>query len=233
MALTMLPDITGEEYYNIFCDASIKTFEDGVTIGCAGAIGMHGNKKDMWRYQIVPATTNNNSEITAMFLAVELALVARQFYKNINVFSDSKICVFGIRHWYEGWLRNMDENGVLYGSNGAPVANQEIFKDVMRFVLQNELKFNLYHQKGHVTNTKESMANALSVFRVSNKMDISEQNLRYITKGNIEVDKTTKEHLKLINSSNGYRTPINRVFNSIVTYDDVPKYSRLVGGGKI
>ena len=228
-----LPNIMAPDNYNIFCDASIKTFPDGITVGCAGAIGMHQNKLNMWEYRIIPCTTNNNSEISAVFIALEMAKTASNFYKIINIFSDSKICVFGMRHWYEGWLKAADKNGVLYNSSGEPVANQEIFKDAMRFILDNNLKINIYHQNGHVYNSASSLKRAKEVFITSNKLDITDDQLKYISRGNDKVDSTTRSHLDFIKSSTGYSKPLIRPFRSIVTYDDVAKYRLLVGGGTI
>ena len=225
-----LPNLIGDDILNIFCDASIKTFPDGITIGCPGSIAFLGYEVVDWGYLILPSTTNNNSEITAIRLALEMALKHRSKYKTINIFSDSKICVYGVKYWFEGWFANIDDNGVLYSTSGVPVANQEIFKEIMKLIIVTKLQVNLYHQKGHVVETDKSLVFARHVFEESNRITLSMDQLKYISAGNDKVDKDTKYQLDLIISSLGYETPLIHPFDYQFTGDELDEYADLMKG---
>ena len=225
-----LPNLMSDDILNIFCDASIKTFPNGITIGCPGAIGYVKNKPTVWRYVILPATTNNNSEITAIRMALELANDSKNFYKTVNIFSDSKICVYGLKYWFEGWFANIDENGVLYSTSGVPVANQEIIKSIIRFIVDTKLDINLYHQKGHVLGTQLSLDNAKRVFEESNRLTLTLDQLKYISAGNTFIDESTKHYLSVIESSAGYETPLVQPFERMFTGEELDQYADLMKG---
>ena len=228
--MNQLQNIIADDVLNIFCDAYIKTFPDGITIGCPGAVGYCGKKIICWNYDILPNTTNNNSEITAIYMAVIMAQWHSQFYREINIFSDSKICVYGVKHWYQSWFQNVGPDGTLYSSTGAPVANQEVFKDIIRYMVMNNVRVNIYHQKGHVTSTAASLNAAMKVFEDSNKLHITPEQLRYICKGNDYIDLTTKDRLDRIKTSFGYGIRPDRVFESVINQEDLVKYTNLIRG---
>lgn len=229
--MNQLQNIFTEDVLNIFCDASIKKFSDGVTVGCPGAIGISGNRKVCWKFQLLPDTTNNNSEITALFFAIMLANEHKHLFREINIFADSKICVYGVKTWYQSWFENIAPDGTLYSSSGTPVANQEVFKDIIRYMVMNNVHVNIYHQKGHVTSTVKSLVNAIKVFEESNGITISPEQAKYICKYNDEIDIKTGMWLERIHSSRGYATRPTRVFEPIITADDLNKYTHLIKGG--
>ena len=167
-------DIFNPETLNIFTDASIKTLKDtGETLGCPGAVCV-GTNEDGSTYIIDEAyyieryATNNSSEIKAISLGVSKALQYRNNFKQINLFSDSMICIHGLREWLYNWL-NCIYNGVMYSSSGKPVANQQTFASILNTIVANNLYINLYHQKGHVSViNNNSLENAASVFKRTN-----------------------------------------------------------------
>lgn len=167
-------DIFNPETLNIFTDASIKTLKDtGETLGCPGAICV-GTREDGSTYIIDEAyyieryATNNSSEIKAVSLGVSKALQYRNNFKQINLFSDSMICIHGLREWLYNWL-NCIYDGIMYSSSGKPVANQQTFSSILNTIVMNNLRINLYHQKGHVSIiNNSSLENAAKVFMKTN-----------------------------------------------------------------
>lgn len=169
-----IKDIFNPETLNIFTDASIKTLKDtGETLGCPGAVCV-GTNLDGSTYVLDEAyfieryATNNSSEIKAVSLGISKALQYRNNFKQINLFSDSMICIHGLREWLYNWLRCI-YNKVMYSSSGKPVANQQTFASILNTIVANNLYINLYHQKGHVSLiNNSSLENAANVFKKTN-----------------------------------------------------------------
>lgn len=196
-------DIFNENTVNIFTDGSIyNNMETGETIGCAGSL-LVGNISNGYgiindQYSILRNTTNNETEITAIYTGVKMALdyINNTGYKPVfNLFSDSKICVLGLREWVYNWIRCVN-NGIMYNSNGTPVKNQEIFKSIIHLILNNDLCIRLFHQKGHVSKSNNSLTNAMRVFNISNNTNVSDLSLiATLSKYNNDVDMITKSIL--------------------------------------
>lgn len=206
----------------IFCDASIKTFSNQRTFSCAGAVSGTGETK----IEILPDATNNKGEITAIFLAVKLAQELLQNTTEpvtINIYSDSKISVYGLKFWMNKWVEMM-YNGVLYTPQGDRVKNQEIFIQIYDFLARNNLKINLYHCKGHVNVMNEKqMVNAANVFYESNGFMPDRDLLTRVSFYNDKIDNLTRNYLSdidpnmtntILDNSNGekmyhYVLPVN------------------------
>lgn len=220
-----------ENVLNIFCDASI-TNHNGETIGCPGAIVIKYNNDELYisdsKFEILRNTTNNKSELTAIFLALQLALKYRDIYPIINIFSDSKISVFGLRDWIFSWINTIDEDGIIYSSSGLEVANQDIIKKIINFVVYNKLRFNLFHQKGHVTSTENMINRSQKVFNQSNNILIDRDIDLVINKYNNIIDNQTRNKLKeecknIYTLLDGVVAPIKHEVN-INTIDRYNKY---------
>lgn len=180
---------------NIFCDASIKPdkFDPNNTLGCAGCICVDKNNIIDKKTTMLYSTTNNEAEISAVLNGVHCAYKYKDIYDIINIFSDSKICVFGLREWIFKW--KLVDN-VFYGSSNTPIINQHLFISVVRFIVDNNMNYiNLYHQKGHVTNAQESILNASRVFTETNGCILDIDNIKYISLYNNIIDKETKDEL--------------------------------------
>ena len=206
----------------IFCDASIKKFPNQRYFGSAGAIYRDGRNK----IQIMPDSTNNKSEITAIYLAVQLAKeIVQDMHEEvtINIYSDSKISVYGLKFWMNKWVEMM-YNGVLYTPQGDRVKNQEIFIQIYDFLARNNLKINLYHCKGHVNVMNEKqMVNAANVFYESNGFMPDRDLLTRVSFYNDKIDNLTRNYLSdidpnmtntILDNSNGekmyhYVLPVN------------------------
>lgn len=217
---------------NIFTDASIITTIYGETIGCAGAICMENN--NICKFEILRDSTNNISEITAVKLAVELALEHRDKFDIVNIWADSQWSIFGLTKWIRSWMKN-SYNGIMYNSSGEAVKNQQIFLSIMKLIIQNNLKVNFYHIKGHVdTHNIKSINNAVSVFNRSNGTTISRDKIYASVNMNNLVDNQTRKFLDTFRTEP--RVYLHRGFiNPIISNEDLIRYYNLVtlGNNKI
>lgn len=223
----------GQKTLNIFCDASItkpKNPKEKVT-GCAGMISVlmdnSGNViSENIVKQIIPNTTNNNSEVTAVLLGVYEALKYNGKVGAINLFSDSKITIMGLREWIFNWIRSIN-NGIMYSTSGTPVANQDIICQIINCIIYNNLNIMLFHQKGHVSGN--NIPNAREVFITSNGIDISIQETGIISLYNDYVDRFTR------NALSGFEYTEDRPIRPIdfpIAYCDMNKYKNLIKGSE-
>lgn len=188
----------------ICCDASMKTYNrkshNERSFGCAGAIAL-GYDKTLLR--VLPDCTNNRAEIYAILLAVKLAHEIMLTYgdiEDIYIYSDSKFCIYGINVWMDSWLKRQDENGVMYNYEGTPVKNQDIFVEVIDYLIHNNLKVHFRHQKGHTKVTNERHMNkAADCFFDSNGYYVDRETLSRISHYNNIIDEKTRYYLEGIN----------------------------------
>lgn len=215
---------------NIFTDASITKTIYGETIGCAGAIC----KEDINinKFEIHRDSTNNISEISAIRLAIEIAI--NNNWKDVNIWSDSQWSIYGLTKWNRKWLSSID-NYVLKNSSGERVKNQEIFLTIMKLIIKHNLRVNFYHIKGHVDpNNIKSINHAISVFNTSNGINISRENMYNAVIMNNMVDNGTRR--KLDEYKNVSPIKLRRgIINPIINKQDLIIYYNLVtlGGRKI
>lgn len=232
----VLENFLNDYTINIFCDASIQNGKP--TNGCYGAIAYLNGKEIDSECKVCTDTTNNNSEIKALRLGVCLALKFKlSGIPVINIFSDSQISVFGIRDRIYNW--RMNRQGKLIGSNKTEIANQDIFIEIMRMMVDNEMNnIAFYHQKGHVnTNNNDDLLNAMHVFQASNNVreDIDVRFIKFISDMNNVVDKRTRRILykqgqpKCTDPVTFYTTDFN---NYIGRYYEQNKYKRFNEGSK-
>lgn len=216
---------------DIFCDASITTTEYKETIGCAMAMAIDrstGNELDRM-YDIRRASTNNNSEIAAINIAVDIALKFNNPTNIITIFSDSKICVKGLTEWIYGWNKNIINN-LMVSSSNKPVANQLQILTVISKITYNNLALNILHQKGHVY-SKAQLENAKKVFATSNGIDeynISDEFIKYISSMNDEVDCGSREYLMDYINYNVDNKVEQIPISPHVTIQSLKEYSKLI-----
>lgn len=217
---------------NIFCDASIIQNPDNTYIGCPGAVAVMNTYKEgtniiKHSHMVLNKSTNNNSEITAILLGVYLALELRQPDYAINIFSDSKISVFGLREWIFKWVNNKVK-GEMYSSSGTIVANQDVFLKIIKRIVDNNLTLNLWHVKGHVKDTNEkSMVNAQKCFKASNQVELDLEDIASLSYYNNYIDNLTRDILTTGNFDN-----MQEVLPSAIYYDPsketIVKYKELI-----
>lgn len=217
---------------NIFTDASIIKTDYGETIGCSGAICLENN--NISKYEITRDSTNNIAEITAVLLAVQLAIENRDKFDVVNIWADSQWSIFGLTKWIRSWINNMD-NFIMYNSSGDPVKNQQLFGIIIRLITDSNLRVNFYHIKGHVDPRNiSSVQNAVNVFERSNGCSISRDKIYHAINMNNLVDKTTRDLLQKYKKED--RLHLNRwVVMPILTPQIMDKYYSLVtlGNNKI
>lgn len=188
------------EVINIFCDASIDINRKVACGGCFismqteyGEFIELGNKM-----MIQENATNNSSEIMAIWIGVVEAYKLRKQYPNavFRLFSDSKISLYGLRDWMKNWIKNIDSDGNLISSQGTIVANQQCFIEIYTTIVQNDLKIELYHQRGHVggVGSKMSLKEARVKFIRANKVPPESLGvtIEYLCEYNNKIDNATR-----------------------------------------
>ena len=223
---------------NTYTDASIVTDRDGRFISCAGYITVfHGEVIDSGT-KIVYNTTNNYGEILAIYMGIQSLLSFKEYDTFLNLFSDSKISIMGLREWIYGWLRNSGSNeNFLVNSNGNLVSNQEIFCNIINYIVQNNTHLSLYHQKGHKdpSNVRD-MEEVRKCFLQSNNVLLSDDIIREICYYNNMVDRMTRNVLKQTTSKPGFHPDNYKkpwyVARRVLNWDMMGEYKKLIEGEK-
>lgn len=187
---------------NLFCDASIDLERK---IACGGCyITCQDSSNQIYeigkRMIIQKNATNNSAEILAIWIGVVEAIKLRQIYPGavFRLFSDSKISLYGLRDWMKNWIANIKSDGTLISSSGQPVANQQKFIDIFNIIVENNLRIEFYHQRGHVNEGKISMDKARSSFVKANKCapEALGIDMSYLCMCNGIVDNMTREAVR-------------------------------------
>lgn len=224
--------LMNEKFINIFTDASIYNLKVSgkvqETIGCPGYVIVHNNRIIDQGFTILRNSTNNIAELYAILLGVSMAKNYPDY--TIRLFSDSQLSIFAIRDRIFKWIKN-SRDGILYTGEGTPVANQEYIMNIIYTILNNNIKIDLYHQKGHVDIFKEKdILNAKNVFRISNYLTdykINNEFISCISYYNNFVDDMTRRnlhsHLSSIQNI-GTIEPFEYVYQEF----DIDKYKELI-----
>lgn len=207
-----------ENTVNIFTDASITKISIGgedTYIGSPGADAYYMGERICSLRNIIPLCTNNESEIVAIRMGLDIAAKMNPNLK-INLFSDSKLSVYGVREWIYNWIRN-ESDGIIYGTGG-PVKNQQHFLLAVYSILQMNKPINLYHIRGHRNPAKYRDRKVfVESFRRENKISniLDEQLVDFFLSANAYVDKTTRDLLKQYNIPSNLQIyhPCQQVFN--------------------
>ena len=183
---------------NLFCDASIDLNTKTACGGCVIVLQDEIGISEIGRRLIIQQNaTNNSSEILAIWIGVVEALKLRNQYPGavFRLFSDSKISLYGLRDWMKNWIRNITPEGVLLSSSGEPVKNQQRFIEVFNLIVENNLKIELYHQRGHVNEGKMSLNKARASFIKANKVtpEAVGMSIELISQFNSVVDNATRD----------------------------------------
>lgn len=177
---------------NIFCDASIKAV-NGITYGCPGCAVVTSDGSIISKDStILVESTNNESEIYAILMAT-VANIYYKHYERVNIFSDSRISVMGLRDWMRSWIKK-SKNGILMSTSGE-VANQQIFLHVLNLILNNLDEYHLYHIDGHCKSPKDITA-AMNDFNKFNNVSITYPEAVYLCGFNNQIDEYTGKVLE-------------------------------------
>lgn len=185
---------------NIFTDASISKLPGTeIVTGGAGAQFYIGDRLIDSKLKILINTTNNQSELTAILLGVIGAIQLKNQVRVINLFSDSRISILGLREWIFSWVNSVHED-VMYSSSGLPVANQQIILNIVDAIIRNNLQINLYHVRGHLDSGKDKQVFQFKKsFLKENHLDpytiIDDKLIQFLINGNSSIDKYTRDPL--------------------------------------
>lgn len=193
-------DIFNDNSLNIFTDASITT-KYNIVYGCPGFISIDNKDYTNCGYSLFNFSTNNQSEIYAIYLGLQEAMRMKYLkgYSQINLFSDSKISVFGLREWIKKWSYNPTED-LLYSSSGTPVANQEIFLRCVYIIMKHKLPIKLFHVDGHKNcNNSKDLQKFTEDFKSNNGFDTVDIDLmKSLIMMNDKIDNYTRDQLTVI-----------------------------------
>lgn len=192
----------------IFPDASLKKFNNGRIVTCAGVLFPKNNISD---WKVMPDSTNNEAELMAVYMAVKMAkkvLTEHPEYENkeIRIYSDSKSAVYGLTKSMSDWLKNIDIYGKIYNNSNQLVKNQELFFMIINYLVDNNLKVKFLHIKGHINyfnNKKIDLANR--VFKESNGYKLSNEDMSRICFYNCMVDEYTRKILNSLSEEDLYK----------------------------
>ena len=228
----------------VHTDASISK-KNNITYGCPGfKINVFNENNtteiDTTGLIIAGETTNNQSEIYAIYLGLYNAIKIlynnpklRKRVSHINVVSDSKISILGLREWIFKWQYKPPED-CLFSSSGTPVANQEIFLSIINLICQSGIPVNLYHIDGHKNHVKiKDVIKTQQDFIKVNMIDyIDREDIVYMIKCNNEVDNMTRQfllnELALPRLAEPYFNLNKPLFVPIWEYMDLNKYNELI-----
>jgi len=120
----------------------VQIFADGSCIGNPGAGGWCAILRYKDKEKIIsggePNTTNNKMELTAVIKALE----ALKMPCEVDLYTDSKYVVEGLKSWLDNWAKNNWKN-----SKKEKIANLELWQRL--YQLKNIHKINPIWVKGH------------------------------------------------------------------------------------
>lgn len=183
---------------NIFCDASMDIQHK---IGCSGAMLVSEDFLTPIDYYYVKQinATNNSAEILAIYEGVMMAIYFKNRKDNdfdrFRIFSDSKVCIYGLREWIYNWVNNQNFDGTLRRSDMTPVLNQNRFKDIVRLILDHNVPISFVHQKGHTLSHQDAMSRNFFISTNGFTPESIGTDIKYINKYNNEVDRISREKL--------------------------------------
>ena len=178
---------------NIFSDASV-THIGQEHISCHG---IYDPKNDYRSTTILRNSTNNRGELMGVIDGILYAITQRDKYTQINLWTDSSYSMKSICEWFPAWyLRKRD--GVLYTNAGKVLENQDLINCAVNLILDNNLRINILHQRGHVLE-KNNLKNAIMSFTITNRivnskeeMTIDQDAMQYASVCNQIVDEFTR-----------------------------------------
>lgn len=147
--------------------------------------------------------TNNQAEAKAIQYGLSLGYRYARPDQVINIFSDSKISVSGLRDWCFSWFERFNRtnppDGLLVSSDGrTPVANQTQFLDIIDMIITTDRPVRFYHIRGHmkINNFGDRVKFQRSFVRencIYGKL--SESFISYCIRGNDIIDNLTRSYL--------------------------------------
>ena len=187
-----LSDLFNNNSICIFTDSSFKneSKNKSIAIGTtAPAVCIYnGTNLIMQDFKILHNSTTQQGELYAILIGIMKSYLYRN-YKHIRLFSDSQVSIFGIRDRIFKWVRETNEGKNILGEDGT-IKNQDYIMDIIYYILSNNIPIELYHVKGHVKKSYDSILHAKKVFQTSNNINenIDDALIYMISNANNEVD---------------------------------------------
>lgn len=195
------------------------------------------------KYIVYHDYTNNMGELQAILNAVRYGHYLLKFNKatHLNIISDSKISIFGLRDWIFNWINNT-HNGIMYGSSG-PVQNQRLILQIVYEIITNNDFIRFYHIRGHQKSKPNVVIESFSKENGFKITDIDPRLPNYLIQCNDRVDMFSRDMLKedimestepkylkesLLMKQQGYIQPILDM-TDFISYLDIEKYKYLIG----
>ena len=197
-----LNDFFSEDSLNIFTDASMNKYGTSGCIGICMVFGKIDIRFPLLNIQthtrVLRSCTNMFAEAEAIKEAVYLANGFKQQFKRIRIISDSQVSIDNIRDRIGKWKihkAKTEPYGKFISSQG-PVKNQDIFLDIMYFIVENNLEIEFLYQSGHTNfNQASSLESAAKNFIKHNHIldEIDMELIRAISLYNNYVDRNSRD----------------------------------------
>lgn len=186
-------DIFNNKTLNIFTDASMCR-TNNEEIGAPGYVAVIGDDIVHENIKILMDSTISESELYAVYMAIQYALLNRDKVKVINIFSDSQFAVYGLKEWIFNWMNNIRDDK-LYNSSKKEVSHQSLFLNIIYTILYYNLEVSIYHNRGHFTENK--VDEFIELFTKHNYLHdyIDIETAIAIMKYNNRIDKITRKVL--------------------------------------
>lgn len=215
---------------NVYTDASINKFNNTLTT-CAGYIITYQDHILDSGYKIIYNATNNYGEIYAIYMGLQ-AVLSKYAYmdKFINLFSDSRISIDGLKYWVKKWVRTQDQNGQFINTSAKLVANQEIFKNIITLINHYGVHLQMFHHLGHLNPSKiEDMNKFRKAFFEENRTILTDDAIREICYYNYLVDKNSRKILKDLSPAIAANyIKYDKLFTRVINQKDLTKYLELI-----
>lgn len=171
---------------NIFTDASVFKNGDEQIV----SHGIYDPKNNTKLFHIIRQSSNNRGELMGIATAIKYALLMRNNFVQINIWTDSLYSMKCICEWFPIWYFKMN-NGMLTTGAGKPVENIDLIDMIIHLILDNNLDVNILHQRGHILE-RNNLNKAMKTFKDINGMDIDQDAMSYAAVCNQVVDEHTR-----------------------------------------
>ena len=228
-------DLSFDTALNVFSDASITTVNGHYT-SCSGYVIVYNDKIIETNHRIIYDSTNNYGEIFAIMMAVSAVIKKAceiKYVSRINLFSDSQISVLGLRDWIFKWYKKLNRYNNMISERNVEIANQDIFTEIVRIIVENGIPIHLYHQLGHkVFNNNSDIKKIKESFKKVNGEEITDVVAQKLCWYNNVIDKFTRDNLMAVTTSlsfdlNNYQKDIIDM-RRILDDNYMEKYSVLI-----
>jgi ribonuclease HI len=201
------PSLVFESVYNtntlnIFCDASVKP---KIELSCYGAVALCQDVPVDIELRFSSKSNSTIGEAKAFREATRLVNRYKNQFQYINIFSDSLETVKAIR--YKSFII----------SNKYKQIQSILLESISNLDASLENRLSIYHQRGHIDNSMESILTAgYDFLKFNNMIGTIDMNLiRYISMYNSYIDQATRGQLihRLYSSNSFYTDPV--IFNNL------------------